>query len=552
MTSDDSNPLSRQIDAAIAEYLEAIERGARLDREEFLARHVDIAAELREFLVDYSALKQEAPHPVSGSGSEQTADLNRGNRPAATNGAALDVLRYFGDYELVEEIARGGMGVVYKARQVTLNRTVAVKMILAGQLASQAEVDRFYAEARAAATLDHPNIVPIFEVGQHQQQHYFSMGYVAGESLAQRLSAGPLPPREAAELLLTVCRAVQYAHEHGIIHRDLKPANILLDQQGRPRVTDFGLAKRQEGDVSLTASGQILGTPSYMPPEQAAGRVDAVGPSADVYALGAILYAVISGRPPFQAASSLETLRQVMQNEPLALRQLIPDVPRDLETIVLKCLEKSIPRRYASAEQLADELQRYLSGRPILARPVSRAEHAWRWCKRNPVVASLSAVAAALLVGIAIVSTMAYFRIRTEVKAKTSALAAETEARTSETAAKEAEQQQRMAAERQTRVADATRLAVQSGEELNDHPQRSLLLANEAVRTTMSHAEPVVPAAEETLHAVTQQVGGIPLSGHIAPVTKMVSRPTAITCYRGARLHDSRLGFDQAGPIGCS
>ena len=427
MTSDDSNPLSRQIDAAIAEYLEAIERGARLDREEFLARHVDIAAELREFLVDYSALKQEAPHPVSGSGSEQTADLNRGNRPAATNGAALDVLRYFGDYELVEEIARGGMGVVYKARQVTLNRTVAVKMILAGQLASQAEVDRFYAEARAAATLDHPNIVPIFEVGQHQQQHYFSMGYVAGESLAQRLSGGPLPPREAAELLLTVCRAVQYAHQHGIIHRDLKPANILLDQQGRPRVTDFGLAKRQGGDVSLTASGQILGTPSYMPPEQAAGRVDAVGPSADVYALGAILYAAISGRPPFQAASSLETLRQVMQNEPLALRQLIPDVPRDLETIVLKCLEKSIPRRYASAEQLADELQRYLSGHPILARPVSRAEHAWRWCKRNPVVASLSAVAAALLVGIAIVSTMAYFRIRTEVQAKTSALAAETE-----------------------------------------------------------------------------------------------------------------------------
>jgi len=322
----------------------------------------------------------------------------------------LPRIRYLGDYELIDEIARGGMGVVYKARQISLNRIVAVKMILAGLLATKADHDRFHSEAQAAALLDHPNIVPVFEVGEHAGQHYFSMGYVDGQSLATRLAEEPLPPEEAAELVATVAEAVEYAHRQGVIHRDIKPSNILIDSRGRPRVTDFGLAKRVGAPggnplvgagrgSELTATGQVLGTPSYMAPEQAAGRISAVGPAADVYALGALLYAALSGRPPFQAATPLETLQQVIEREPLALRRLNPDVPRDLETIVLKCLEKAVPRRYATAQALAEDLQRYLEGRPILARPVGRWEYAWRWCRRQPVMAGLMATVVLTLVG---------------------------------------------------------------------------------------------------------------------------------------------------------
>ncbi|MGA2255237.1 MAG: bifunctional serine/threonine-protein kinase/formylglycine-generating enzyme family protein [Thermoguttaceae bacterium] len=317
-------------------------------------------------------------------------------------------IRYIGDYELLEEIAHGGMGVVYKARQRSLNRIVAVKMILAGQLARKADHDRFHAEAQAAALLDHPNIVPIFEVGEHEGQHYFSMGYVDGQSLANRLAEGPLLPKEAAELVVTVAEAVEYAHRQGVIHRDIKPPNILIDSRGRPRITDFGLAKRVDSGSDLTATGQVLGTPSYMPPEQAAGQIRAVGPAADVYGLGAVLYSALTGRPPFQAATPLETLHQVIEREPVALRQLNAAVPRDLETIVLKCLEKSVPRRYATAQALAEDLRRYLEGRPILARPVGPWDRAWRWCRRQPVIAGLSAAAVLLMVLVAVAITVGY------------------------------------------------------------------------------------------------------------------------------------------------
>ena len=282
------------------------------------------------------------------------------------------MLRRFGDYELLDEIARGGMGVVFKARQVTLNRIVALKMILAGQLASPADVERFHVEAEAAANLDHPGIVPIFEVGAHEQQHYYSMGFVEGRTLAAWLAEGPLPAIEAARIVRSVCDAVQYAHEQGVIHRDLKPANILLDKDGRPRVTDFGLAKQVHQDSGRTATGQVLGSPAYMPPEQASGRLELIGPSSDVYGLGAVLYALLTARPPFQAPSSAETLRQVIENDPLAPGDLTPGVPRDLSTIVLKCLQKPSSQRYASAAALAEDLQRFLDGRPILARPVGR------------------------------------------------------------------------------------------------------------------------------------------------------------------------------------
>lgn len=311
----------------------------------------------------------------------------------------------FGDYELIREIARGGMGVVYQARQLKANRLVAIKMILAGQFASKADVSRFYAEAESAARLDHPNIVPIFDVGRHGNHHFFSMAFVDGESLADRIRTGPMPPHEAAAIVRTIADAVSYAHQQGVIHRDLKPGNVLVSKSGDLRVTDFGLAKQIDSGHDLTATHQVLGTPNYMPPEQAAGQAANVGVTADVYSIGAIMYALVTGRPPFQAASQLDTLRQVMERDPVAPHLLLPELDADYETICLKCLEKQPSSRYANAGALRDELDRYLNGQPITARPVGSVERAWRWCKRNRLVASLaSGVIASLVVGL-VVST---------------------------------------------------------------------------------------------------------------------------------------------------
>jgi WD40 repeat protein len=288
------------------------------------------------------------------------------------------------------------MGVVYKARQNTLKRIVALKMILSGQLAGPEEVRRFYVEAEAAARLDHPNIVPIFEIGQHDGQHYFSMAFVDGESLARRVAAGPLPPRAAVQLVKKIADAVAYAHVEGVVHRDLKPANVLVDRDGEPRVTDFGLAKHistergKAAAANLTATGQVLGTPSYMPPEQAGGESKEIGPLSDVYSLGAILYCLLTGRPPFQAASTMETLIQVLQQEAVSPRLLNSKVPRDLETICLKCLEKEPQKRYASAAAFAEDLRRFLDGEPIVARPIGLWERGLKWAKRRPAIATLS------------------------------------------------------------------------------------------------------------------------------------------------------------------
>ena len=309
-----------------------------------------------------SSVHDEATLPPRG---DATVDLGS-SAPASSEAGAPSHVRYFGDYEISGEIARGGMGVVFRARQVSLDRTVALKMILAGQLADDNDVKRFHTEAEAAANLDHPGIVPIFEVGQHEGQHYFSMGFVEGQSLSQRLTEGPLPAQDAAELIRRVSEAIEYAHQHGVIHRDLKPANILLDSNINPRVTDFGLAKKIQGDSGLTGSGQIMGTPSYMPPEQAGGTRGEVGPAADVYSLGATLYALTTGRPPFQAATPMDTVLQVLSDEPVSPRRLNAAIPRDLETICLKCLEKDPGKRYARAAALGEDLRRYLSGEPIV------------------------------------------------------------------------------------------------------------------------------------------------------------------------------------------
>lgn len=303
--------------------------------------------------------------------------------------------RRFGDYELLSEIARGGMGVVYKARQLQPERLVALKMILSGKLATEHDIRRFYAEAEAAAQLDHQGIVPIFEIGEHEGQHFFSMAFIDGCNLAERVSMdGPLAPREAAELVREITDAVAYAHERNIVHRDLKPANVLISNDGRARITDFGLARRTDIDRDMTATGQIIGTPSYMSPEQAAGKTDEVGPESDIYSLGAILYFLLTGRPPFQAASIVKTLEQVINNEPVSSRLLNPAIDRDLDTVCLKCLEKSPNRRYATARELAEDLQRFLNDEPVAARRVTGVERLWRWGRRNPRTAGLIGLSA--------------------------------------------------------------------------------------------------------------------------------------------------------------
>lgn len=328
---------------------------------------------------------------VSQPDDSATEPYARKSPPVPPVGTSI---RYFGDYEILEEVARGGMGVVYKARQVNLNRTVALKMILAGQLAGKDDVQRFYTEAEAAAQLDHPGIVPIFEIGEHQGQHYFSMAYIEGDSLAQKVAGGPLPPREAAEIVQKVCQAIAYAHGRGVVHRDLKPANVLIDPDSQPKVTDFGLAKRTEIESNLTGTGQILGTPSYMPPEQASGRMDEVGPRSDVYSIGGILYCLLTGRPPFQSSSPMDTLLQVLEKEPIAPRALDSKLPVDLNTICLKSLEKDPKQRYVSAAEMSDDLQRYLAGEPITAKPPK-----WTRLVRHWVGQNIGAIGWAVVVG---------------------------------------------------------------------------------------------------------------------------------------------------------
>ncbi len=333
--------------------------------------------------------KADAPGPITAPGSDRDADtLARGNR-----------VRYFGDYEIRRELGRGGMGVVYEARQVSLNRPVALKMVRAGLLAGDDELRRFQNEAEAVALLDHPGIVPVYEVGAHDSQHYFSMKLVPGGSLVPLMPRYRDDPRAAARLAAEAAEAVAHAHARGILHRDLKPANILVDDQGRPHVTDFGLAKKVEADVEITQSGAILGTPAYMSPEQASGRRGAVTTASDVYGLGAVLYSLLTGRAPFGGDSVVETIDAVRNRPPEPPRQLNAALPRDLETICLRCLEKDPRRRYPTAQALADDLRAWLDSRPIAARRVGPAERAWLWCRRRPAVAALSAAVALAVVG---------------------------------------------------------------------------------------------------------------------------------------------------------
>jgi serine/threonine protein kinase len=399
------------LDEVIAGYLRAVKKGQPPTRQQLLDRHPDLAFELASFLDDHE-------------------QINRLTTPlrAVFSPAPVPVLGdVVGNYELVAELARGGMGVVYKARQKNVQRVVALKMMRSGVRASAGELQRFRAETEAVANLDHPNIVPIYEVGEHQGQPFYTMKLIEGGNLASHIGAFRNEPRAAARLLATVAQAIHYAHQRGILHRDLKPANILLASAGPlasggpqspgagpdaasapdssgtsglrgpladwvPMVTDFGLAKRVAVDSSLTQSGAIIGTPSYMAPEQASSRKGAVTTAADVYGLGAILYEMLTGRPPFRADTLMDTLRLLLEQEPDLPQTLNPKVSADLQTICLKCLEKDPARRYPSAQALAQDLQRFVQGEPIQARPVGTVERAWRWCRRKPVPAALVAV----------------------------------------------------------------------------------------------------------------------------------------------------------------
>ena len=411
-------------DSAVVLNLIASEYGCRRESEPG-----DLAGELRRRFPEYGSELESRLTPFTGAAPPWPGLVlppGRSTPHATPPVEPIPSLPHVPGYEILGVLGRGGMGVVYKARQVGLKRLVALKMVAAGVLAEPQELARFRAEAEAAAALQHPNIVPIYEVAEHQGQPYFAMELIEGGSLAQAVGREEAP-RCVAELVETLARAIHYAHGRGIVHRDLKPANILLrkseiqdpkseidDPSGvsdfgfrisdfTPKVTDFGLAKRLAGETAGTQTGVILGTPSYMAPEQAAGRTRDIGPATDVYALGAILYEMLLGRPPFQGETPLETLQQVREREAVPPRRLRPAVPRDLETICLKCLQKEPGRRYASAQALAEDLRRFVNGEPVLARPVGAWERGMKWARRRPLAAALVLVSllavAGLLVG---------------------------------------------------------------------------------------------------------------------------------------------------------
>jgi serine/threonine-protein kinase len=417
-------------------------------------------------------------------------------------------------YQVIGELGRGGMGVVYKARQVGLNRWVALKMVLVGGHAGTAALTRFRAEAKAVALLHHPNIVQIYEVGEHENLPYFSLEFVDGGVLSDRVHRQAQPPREAAHLVETLARAMYYAHHLGVIHRDLKPSNVLLTKDGMPKISDFGLAKAQESDSTQTKSGMILGTPSYMAPEQARGDVHSVGPAADIYALGAILYELLTGRPPFEGASVMQTIALVNTTEPMPPSRLQPKISRDIETICLKCLQKDRHQRYPSALDLAEDLRRFLSDEVILARPVPAWERVMRWCKRNPRVAALVGTVALLLITVAVGAVAAAWKISREKEN------AEKNAQAEKLAREDANRNAQEAKESQALASKQAQLALQTvydvvtkaDEKLKDKPAMGPL-RKEVLELAMTNLGQVARnlvssgKADRTMGAALQRMG---------------------------------------------
>jgi WD40 repeat protein len=393
-----------QISELLVLWEELRRRGEPAEAEELCRHCPGLLPELRRRIAALLAVYQvlntaEAPLTLRGDGAG----------PAGLTPAPFPDLP---GYEILTELGRGGMGVVYRARHLRLGRVIALKMIRAGSHAGEQDLLRFLGEAEAVAALQHVHVVQLYDFGQHQGLPYFTLEFVSGGSLADKLKETMLAPRAAACLVEQLARGMAYAHERGIVHRDLKPHNVLLAPDGTPKITDFGLAKRVDTGGGLTATGAVMGTPSYMAPEQARGDGKRVGPSADVYALGAILYECLTGRPPFRAATAVDTLLQVVSDEPVAVRRLQPGVPADLETICHQCLQKEPGKRYAGAAELAEDLRRFQAGEPVTARPVGQLERGWRWCRRNPVVAGLlTAVAATLLLGTVVATGLAVWAL---------------------------------------------------------------------------------------------------------------------------------------------
>ena len=442
MSQADENPLEIEVELALAEYMIKCDEGDVPDREQFLAKHPGMRERLSELLAaadwiehlagptvaDVAAIAAPKPNPITDETlplknspvQSRAADPNEVTLPSAkiesvdfsysqpNNSASklqplVDVGQMrdasemsqpvlpcrFGEYILERVLGRGGMGVVYFGRQIHLDRPVAIKMIRSGALASQEEVQRFYAEARSAAKLDHPNIVTVYQCGEHEGHHYFSMDYVAGTDLSRLTQDAPLDCKLAARYVRDAARAIQYAHNQGILHRDLKPANVLVDKSDNVHITDFGLAKSIGNETGLTATGAALGTPSYMSPEQAAGRVDEHNYATDVYSLGAILYTIVAGQPPFKAASVVQTIMQVIHRPAPMVRTINPKVDSNIETIIDRCLQKTPDRRYATAGALAADLDRYLLGQPIEARPLPAWRRAWHWLLGVPMIGAV-------------------------------------------------------------------------------------------------------------------------------------------------------------------
>lgn len=363
MSAAESFDRDQRLANLLAEMTDSICRGELIDLDDVCRQHPELADELRKL---WSAML--LTDTVGTSHDEGIFDPDA----SSARWRRLDLPTIIGDYELVEEVGRGGMGVVFRARQISLNRPVAVKMILRGRLASDADLERFLAEALATARLEHHNIVPVYDVGDIEGRPFFSMQYIEGQTLADRVASGPLPQREAAELVAAITRAISFAHEHGVLHRDLKPSNILISEEGTPLVSDFGLAKQtrartEPARVELTRSGVLVGTPAYMSPEQAGGWRGLVGPASDIYSLGCVLYFALTGRPPFVADSAMEVVMRVIEQDPTPPRGLRPSLDRDLEMIVIRCLQKPIDLRYDTAAALAADLEAYLADEKVSA-----------------------------------------------------------------------------------------------------------------------------------------------------------------------------------------
>ncbi len=452
MSQSEEDKTDEKLDAVLAAFLRKLDLGEPVDRQQFLAENPDLASQLAELLdaadwieqlagptlsevegshtnrlessgkptspvdrstdfsidasldpsaatmqyqVDREAISMSNPARIVNAAMESTApsgneriSLSSIARASPENTQHILPCR-FGDYILERILGRGGMGVVYLARQVQLERLVAIKMIRSGCLAGENEIERFYTEARSAARLDHPNIVSVYQCGEIDGHHYFSMDYIEGSDLAKRIQSGPLGFREAARYVRDVALAIAYAHEQGVLHRDLKPANVIIDADDEIIITDFGLAKLMDSDEGLTRSGAALGTPSYMSPEQAAGNAEEQSEATDVYALGAILFAILTGQPPFHGVTMIQTVMDVIHKPAPQIRQIRKDTPLDLDTIVAKCLQKKPADRYQTAQALADEIDRFLDHAPIQARPVSMPRRAYRWLLHIPIVAAL-------------------------------------------------------------------------------------------------------------------------------------------------------------------